>query len=125
MNRRYVPGTYDFVDTLMDDPVATPGSERDRTQEAVRAFYDLHPYPPPIEDLESYRRRWPACWPNRPTSKARTVWLMRCSTPAASQRTLRQQARSLFQRLWWCDQIVFDASHEDDDTPDLPRIMRI
>jgi len=30
--------------------------------------------------------------------------------PAASQRRLREQARNLFQRLWWYDQVVFDAA---------------
>jgi hypothetical protein len=24
----------------------------------VQAFYDLRPYPPPVEDLDGYRRRW-------------------------------------------------------------------
>ncbi len=42
--------------------------------------------------------------------------------PASASRTLHEQARSLFQRLWWYDQVVFDTSHQDDDTPDLPRI---
>jgi hypothetical protein len=36
------------------------------------------------------------------------------------QHLMREQARSLFQRLWWYDQVVFDASSQDDDTPDLP-----
>jgi hypothetical protein len=27
-------------------------------RQAVQAFYDLHPYPPPTDDLEAYRRRW-------------------------------------------------------------------
>ncbi len=30
--------------------------------------------------------------------------------PASSRRTLRERARSLFQRLWWYDQVVFDAA---------------
>jgi SAM-dependent methyltransferase len=30
----------------------------DGTREAVRAFYEQHPYPPPPSDLESYGRRW-------------------------------------------------------------------
>jgi len=27
-------------------------------RDAVQAFYDLHPYPPPVDDLEEYRQRW-------------------------------------------------------------------
>lgn len=38
--------------------------------------------------------------------------------PASQHRKLHKQARSLFQRLWWYDQVVFDTS-------DLPRITRI
>jgi SAM-dependent methyltransferase len=45
--------------------------------------------------------------------------------PASASRTLHEQARSLFQRLWWYDQIVFDASRKDEDTPGLPRMTRI
>lgn len=33
--------------------------------------------------------------------------------PAAAQRRRNEQARSLFQRLWWYDQVVFDASRKD------------
>ena len=27
-------------------------------RDAVQDFYDLHPYPPPVDDLEGYRQRW-------------------------------------------------------------------
>ncbi len=30
----------------------------EEVREALRAFYDLHPYPPPTGDLEAYRQRW-------------------------------------------------------------------
>jgi hypothetical protein len=43
--------------------------------------------------------------------------VQRLAGPASASRTLREQARSLFQRLWWYDQVVFDAAHEDGDTP--------
>ena len=52
-----MPGAFGVVDTLMD-LLATQRNEPDRTQQAVQAFYDAHPYPPPLEDLDSYRRRW-------------------------------------------------------------------
>jgi hypothetical protein len=31
----------------------------ENADEAFGSFYDLHPYPPPVEDLEEYRRQWP------------------------------------------------------------------
>jgi hypothetical protein len=36
--------------------------------------------------------------------------VQRLAGPASASRTLHEQARSLFQRLWWYDQVVFDAS---------------
>jgi len=41
--------------------------------------------------------------------------------PASPRRKLREQARSLFQRLWWYDQVVFDTSHQDDVAEDKLR----
>lgn len=26
--------------------------------DGVQAFYEAHPYPPPVEELDSYRQRW-------------------------------------------------------------------
>jgi hypothetical protein len=34
-------------------------THEDNANKAVRSFYDLHPYPSPVEDLEEYRRQWP------------------------------------------------------------------
>ena len=51
--------------------------------------------------------------------------LQRQAASASASRKLRQQPRSLFQRLWWYDQVVFDTSHKDDNTPNLPRIAGI
>jgi len=36
--------------------------------------------------------------------------VQRLVDPASPRRTLRERARSLFQRLWWYDQVVFDAA---------------
>ena len=30
----------------------------EEVREALRAFYNLHPYPPPLDDLDGYRQRW-------------------------------------------------------------------
>ena len=32
--------------------------DADAVAERVRAFYERHPYPPPVDDLDGYRRRW-------------------------------------------------------------------
>ena len=158
----------------------------DGEQHRVRDFYDRHPYPPPVDDLDGYRRRWQDAgrrradfhlhWPDRAyrtnlkvlaagcgTSQAArhavrqpeshrlppgaTAALINCShtdpdlvliVNAAELRfveaidgkrslaailqqrsgaeangsSLRDQARSLFERLWWYDQLVFDASRQ-------------
>jgi SAM-dependent methyltransferase len=42
----------------MADRITHKRMDHDGTREAVRAFYEQHPYPPPPSDLESYRRRW-------------------------------------------------------------------
>ena len=41
--------------------------------------------------------------------------------PASPRRKLHEQARNLFQRLWWYDQVVFDTSHQNDVAGDKPR----
>ena len=35
-----------------------PDSNYSDVRGSVQAFYDLHPYPPPVKDLEAYRLRW-------------------------------------------------------------------
>ena len=35
-----------------------PGSIADRISQEVSAFYEHHPYPPPIDSLERYRQQW-------------------------------------------------------------------
>jgi hypothetical protein len=47
--------------------------------------------------------------------------VQRLAGPASPRRKLREQARNLFQRLWWYDQVVFDRSHQDDVAGDKPR----
>jgi SAM-dependent methyltransferase len=42
----------------MADWITHKRMDHDGTREAVRAFYEQHPYPPPPSDLESYGRRW-------------------------------------------------------------------
>jgi SAM-dependent methyltransferase len=74
----------------------------DGAMSAVQAFYDLHPYPPPAEDLDRYRRRWQdegrrradfhLYWPDRAYRTDLTVLVAGCGTSQAAQYALRQPA---------------------------------
>ena len=80
------------------------GSEpRQRTPEAaaeaVRAFYERHPYPPPVADLDRYRRTWSdphkrradahLFWPTEPYREDRTILVAGCGTSQAAKYALR------------------------------------
>ncbi len=70
--------------------------------EAVRAFYDVHPYPPPVQDLDSYRQLWQdegrrradyhLHWPDEGFRKDLTVLVAGCGTSQAAKHALRQPA---------------------------------
>lgn len=82
------------------DPVARQCKQPDRTREAVRAFYDAHPYPPPQEELEGYRRCWQdegrrradfhLHWPELPYRADLRVLVAGCGTSQAAKHALRQ-----------------------------------
>lgn len=82
------------------DPLATHSSVRGGVQEAVRTFYDAHPYPPPLEDLDGYRRRWQDAgrrradfhlhWPDQPYRTDLRVLVAGCGTSQAAKHALRQ-----------------------------------
>jgi SAM-dependent methyltransferase len=65
----------------------------------VRAFYDRYPYPPPVDDLESYRRRWQdperrradhhLFWPARPFRDDPSILVAGCGTSQAAKHALR------------------------------------
>lgn len=66
--------------------------------EKVRAFYESHSYPPPIDDLEAYRRTWDDArrraeshlfWPNEPYREDRTILVAGCGTIQAAHYALR------------------------------------
>lgn len=92
-------GTEGVAGTLMD-PVANERSEPDRIQEAVQAFYDAHPYPPPLEELDGYRKRWQDAglrradfhlhWPEQPYRADLRVLVAGCGTAQAARHALRQ-----------------------------------
>jgi SAM-dependent methyltransferase len=67
--------------------------------EEVRAFYERHPYPPPVDDLDRYRERWDdrqrrradshLFWPDEPYREDRSVLVAGCGTSQAAKYALR------------------------------------
>lgn len=61
-------------------------------------FYESHPYPPPIDDLANYRRRWDErrrraeshlLWPAEPYRDGRSVLVAGCGTAQAARYAVR------------------------------------
>jgi SAM-dependent methyltransferase len=64
----------------------------------VSAFYECHPYPPPVDDLEAYRQIWDAprrrayshlFWPAEPYREDRSILVAGCGTTQAAHYALR------------------------------------
>jgi SAM-dependent methyltransferase len=61
----------------------TRGADAATVADEVRAFYERHPYPPPIDNLDQYRQRWDdqhrrraesyLFWPDAPNRQDRSV----------------------------------------------------
>jgi SAM-dependent methyltransferase len=69
--------------------------------EAVRAFYEDHPYPPPVDDLEKYRawqdphkRRaeYHLLWPSRSFQDDQSILVAGCGTSQAAKQAMRWPA---------------------------------
>jgi SAM-dependent methyltransferase len=70
--------------------------DEDYANEAARSFNDLHPYPPPVDDLDEYRRQWQdedrrlvdfhQHWPRRPYREDLRVLVAGCGTAAQAAR---------------------------------------
>ncbi len=66
---------------------------------AVKDFYERYPYPPPLDDLESYRRRWQDIWrrradvhllrPEQAYAEGRTILIAGCGTSQAAKHAAR------------------------------------
>lgn len=73
-----------------------------RIAEDVQAFYDAHPYPPPVKDLDEYRRLWEdqkrrradyhLYWPAKPYQDHQNILVAGCGTAQAAKHALRQPA---------------------------------
>jgi SAM-dependent methyltransferase len=67
--------------------------------EQVRDFYDHFPYPPPIDDLDDYKRRWQdpqrrradfhLFWPARDYREDQSILVAGCGTSQAAKHALR------------------------------------
>jgi SAM-dependent methyltransferase len=67
--------------------------------EEVRDFYDRYPYPPPVDNLENYRRLWQdrerrradyhLFWPDRPYREDHSILIAGCGTSQAAKHALR------------------------------------
>jgi len=65
----------------------------------VQAFYERYPYPPPIDDLDAYRRRWQdrerrradfhLFWPTRPYREDYSILVAGCGTSQAAKHAIR------------------------------------
>lgn len=93
--------TKQAVDTAVDDVL--DGNERQRMNLAadeVRLFYDRHPYPPPVADLDRYRQLWldpdrrradyHLLWPATAYRADLEVLIAGCGTSQAAKHALRQ-----------------------------------
>jgi SAM-dependent methyltransferase len=67
--------------------------------EEVRDFYERYPYPPPVDNLENYRRRWQdprrrradyhLFWPDRTYKEDPSILIAGCGTSQAAKHALR------------------------------------
>lgn len=83
----------------MEEREIDPRSGEDVCQ-AVEAFYDAHPYPPPAADLDAYRQRWldenrrkadfHLHFPGKSFRRDFTVLVAGCGTSQAAKNALRQ-----------------------------------
>lgn len=65
----------------------------------VRDFYERYPYPPPVDNLENYRRLWEdprrrradyhLFWPDRPYKEDPSILIAGCGTSQAAKHALR------------------------------------
>jgi SAM-dependent methyltransferase len=73
--------------------------ETSRVADEVREFYERHPYPPPVDDLDRYLQRWNDLqrrrfdahlfWPAEPFREDRSVLVAGCGTSQAAKYALR------------------------------------
>ena len=80
-------------------PESAAGPAGDDVAASVKDFYERHPYPRPIDDLDNYQRRWQdqnrrradfhLFWPDKPYTEARTILVAGCGTSQAAKHAAR------------------------------------
>ena len=79
-----------------DDSTAPTGAGD--VARSVNDFYERHPYPPPVDDLDAYRRSWDdrrrraeshLYWPAEPYREDRSILVAGCGTAQAAHYALR------------------------------------
>ena len=75
-----------------------PGGDPACITEQVGAFYERHPYPPPVDDLDAYRRLWDEArrraefhllWPAEPFRDDRSILVAGCGASQAAKYAMR------------------------------------
>ena len=79
--------------------MSQPERDEDIVAEKVRTFYDRHPYPPPVKELNGYRRQWQdegrrradyhLFWPTKPYREKLDILVAGCGTSQAARYALR------------------------------------
>lgn len=74
-------------------------TDNEATTNAVRDFYNRHPYPPPVKNLDQYRLRWQEpdrrradfhlFWPKQPYREEISILIAGCGTSQAAKHALR------------------------------------
>ena len=81
----------------MSDPKASAATGA-AIADQVRAFYESHSYPPPVDDVEAYRQTWDDArrragshlfWPDEPYRENRSILVAGCGTTQAAHYALR------------------------------------
>src|SRR5271167_3248504 len=81
---------------MNDDEV--PAATAATIARQVSAFYECHPYPPPVDDLQAYRQVWDdqrrradshLFWPAEPYRDDRSILVAGCGTTQAAHYALR------------------------------------
>jgi SAM-dependent methyltransferase len=77
-------------------------TDGDAVAEKVRAFYERHPYPPPVDSLEKYRLLWQdrkrrradfhLAWPGGVCRENQSILIAGCGTSQAAKHALRWPA---------------------------------
>jgi SAM-dependent methyltransferase len=85
----------------MHDP-ETHSATPNKVSDAIQAFYDQHPYPPPFADLDRYRQLWAQgdrlrvehhlLWPVMAYREDVDVLIAGCGTSQAARHAIRQPA---------------------------------